>query len=187
VEGDFLYPVFGFGWFSPWRYWPGETLTVILVVAFLAALVGVATAALWLIYQIAKILIGGIILIWEKVPKPQFHVSLPAEGFIPQPVRNAAANVGGIFSMVWHFLVALEHRTLCPWITFKDGVIEFEFAPEPSKPSALAAEMQRATDVVMSSAAKVQAATAIPKPKTGYRKSPSTSKAIRPRRKKTKS
>ena len=114
-------------------FWPDETLTVILVVAFLAALAGVVFAALWLVYWIVKILIGGIIRIWEKVPKPHFHVSLPAGGFIPRPVRNVATNVGGIFSMVWHFLVALEHRTLCPWLTFQDGRIEFYWSANPAE------------------------------------------------------
>lgn len=161
---------------------------VLVVLAYSSAgivLVGAILAFLWLLVRSTRFLRRWIhfsISIRFRIDLPKVRVSAP----IPTPVRSAAANVGGILSTAWHFLVVLKRKTICPWVTFKDGRIEFEFAPEPAKPSALAAEMQRATEVVMSSASKAQTVSH-PKPRTGYRKSPSGSKSIRPRRKKTKS
>ena len=85
-------------------------------------------------------------------PLPLVEISFPA------PVANAFKNAAGAISLGWNWLLTLKRRTICPWVTFRDGTIEFEFAPEPAKPSVLAAEMQRATEAVVSSAAKVQTA-----------------------------
>ena len=118
------------------------------VVAVIGGVAGIVLVISYLIISAAKRLSVFLARILPPLPSVEIRFSAP--------VANAFENVAGAISLAWNWLLTLKRRTICPWVTFRDGVIEFEFAPEPAKPSALAA--------VVSSAAKVQTAI-YPKPK----------------------
>jgi hypothetical protein len=165
---------------------PEAVLTVLILLSAGVVAFGTIILLIWGLVLFVRFLRRWIhfsVSIRFRVDLPKVKVSAPP---VPVPVQNAAANIWGILSTAWHFLVVLKRKTICPWVTFKDGRIEFEFAPEPAKPSVLAEQMQRATEAVVSSASRAQTVSH-PKPRAGHKKPPSGSKSIRPRRKKTKS
>lgn len=159
----------GLAYFSP-----GGSLTVliyfaaiVLASAIILLIVVAVLAGLRSFHRFLRRWIQFSISIRFRVRLPKVRVAAPP---VPAPVRSAAANVGGIFSTVWHFLVVLKRRTICPWVTFKDGRIEFEFASAPTPPSALADDLQKATKAAIPLGVKVAAVISKPKPKPKKRR-----------------
>ena len=142
-------------------------VTIVVYLLGMVAAIGGATGFLVLashiLILIGRILISAIKRVFAFLarilpPLPSVEIRFSA------PVSNALENVAGVFSLGWNWLLTLKRRTICPWVTFKDGVIEFEFAPEP-------AELQRATKMVVFLGAKAQEVTsAKPKPKPKRKK-----------------
>ncbi|OGC60194.1 hypothetical protein A2890_00710 [candidate division WWE3 bacterium RIFCSPLOWO2_01_FULL_53_14] len=103
---------------------------LVLAVAVIMALVAGLVVFFLFLRDFLREWITFSISIRLRIRLPKVRVSAPP---IPLPVRSAAANVGGIFSTAWHFLVVLKRKTICPWVSFQNGRIEFLFAPEPIK------------------------------------------------------
>ena len=141
------------GAFAILSYFAAYHIVMVVMISLgLAAVLGGAAGIIVLGGYLVVAAFKGLFAVLGRIlpPLPSIEISFPA------PVANAFKNAAGAISLGWNWLLTLKRRTICPWVTFKDGVIEFEFALEPSKPSVLAEQMQRATDVVMSSATKVQ-------------------------------
>ena len=110
---------------------PEAVLVSVAFVAGVAAAIAVIVAGVAGLVELHRFLRRFIhISVSIRIPRPR--VRLPAVS-VPAPIRSTAANFGGILSTAWHFLVVLKHKTICPWVSFSEGRVEFVFAPEPIK------------------------------------------------------
>lgn len=114
-------------------FFPEIVLTTLLLLAFIVAVVVAVVVVVWVLYWILYVPSRAVGNALAGVEWPKISVPVRVSEGISRPVRSFFANLGGVLSIAWHFLVVLKRRTICPWVSFADGHIEFVFAPEPPR------------------------------------------------------
>lgn len=116
------------GAFAGISYLSAESLITVLIVLVVVSVLSIAIVAV--IYAGAFVYNFLRRRIRIRIPS-RFRLRTPDA--IYWPVRHASDNVAGAVEIGWHWLVALKRKTICPWVSFSGGRVEFVFAPEPIK------------------------------------------------------
>lgn len=111
------------GLFALISYLSAEVVIATFIVAAVLLLIGFPILAA--IYALAEVY--GFLRCRIRIRSP-FRVRMPRVRVsvrAPRPIRQASANIRGIFSTAWHFLVLLKRRTICPFVSFSGDRLEF--------------------------------------------------------------